>query len=672
MSDSVVRSERRRWWRPDGRRLVLLAALLVGLLLRLWIAGARPDNTRHFDERFSFRNVEALLSEGTLEPANAYYPNLSWLPQALVMGAGEQLSRATGVEALSIYSERTTDGWSPTAYRLARGVSVLWGVLGILAVHALGRRLFGADVGLVAAVLVATLPPHIVSSGLFKPDILVSLMVSLTLLWSLEAGRRAASGDLSLRGGAGGWFLLAGCGVGLAVAAKYTGVGAAFPVGVAALWGGWRSPRRWLLLAAAGLASLAVFFALNPRAAVVFEYLPRLWGIMESKGEAAGGSHLAVVGQELAYVVRHHGPWVTGLAMAGLGGLLVQLFRRLPADVTELVDQRREAAQLLSYVLGYPALYAASTALFKGQNLLPLLPLVAILASWTAVLLWYRFSARWPILRRAWVALPLALLLLAALLVAPWRTVYRTARPSTYQLAGRYLASRLEPPEARRFYFEKRGEAVAAMRDGHRLPGLPVGRLAEVPAADLDHADAVAFFADRLESADAELYLRRLAARGGAARRFEPALPDAWGPGLVVVLNGWETAAPAERLRLSAAVGGPGAIGESGGTPATALLARPLSAAEPVSFTLRVPRSRRGPRPGALWIAPVGDRGPGSPGGAVEAPLILTRLADRTGHYQTAKLELPPGTTALTLALGDGVDLPGGVEIDLWRWRRPG
>lgn len=694
--------------RPAWEKPALLAVVLVGLLLRLWIAGARPDNTRHFDERFSLRNVESLLAEGSLEPANAYYPNLSWLPQALAMGATEGLARATGSEALSIYSDDTTDGWSPTAYRVARGVSVLWGVLGIFAAYLLGRRLFGPRAGLGAALLVALLPPHIVSSGLFKPDVLVALMVSLTVLWSVRAGdalRAAGRGEAAgaaLRprdrrallqaaaargsdfgdgrraidappaasprpagiGSAVGWFLVAGVGVGMAVAAKYTGVGAAFPVAVAALWGGWRSPRRWALLLGAGAMSLAVFFLLNPRAAVVFEYLPRLWGIMESKGEAAGGSHLAVVWQELLYVVRHHGLWVSALAFAGVGGLLADLVRPAAPDAGE---RRRRAAILLSYVLGYPALYAASTALFKGQNLLPLLPLAAILAAWAGFGLWDRAAARWPALRRAWVAVPVAALLVAALLVAPWRTVYRTATPSTYQLAGRYLASHLDAPQARRFYFEKRDEGLGPLREGHRLPGLPVDGLTEVPAAELDRADAVVFFADRLDSEGAGPYLRRIAGRGGDARRFEPRLPATWGPALVVVIQGWGPAEPAHRLALEATAAAP-RVGVPDaraflGLPAAAHLERPLVAGEPVSFTLRVPRTHRGPRPRALWLSAAGR--------FLRAPLILTRLADGTGHYQTAKLALPPGTDALTLALDDGVDATAGVEVELWRWRLP-
>ena len=615
----------------------LLAITLVGLGLRLWIAGARPDNTRHFDERFSLRNVEVFVLEGSLEAKNAYYPNLSWLPQAVVLRASEGLHRATGIEALSVFSERSSDGWSKTAYYLARGVSVLWGVLGILTVFVLGRRLFGPRVGLAAAALIAALPPHIVASGLIKPDILVSLMVTVTFLWGLDAAARPTLGR----------FLLAGVGVGLAVSAKYTGVGAAFPVVVAALWGGWRPARLLLrrtgLLAAAGTSAVAVFFLLNPHAAVVFEYLPRLWGIMESKGEAGGGSHLDVLVQEAMYPVRHHGLLLAALAAGGGVAVAARLLRRGDGA------RRREAAMLLAYALGYPLLYAASTRLFKGQNILPVASFTALLAGWALIALWDRAARLWPALRRGWVAGLLALAAAAVLFARPARIVYETAVPSTYDRASRYLTALLGPPEAVRVYYEKRDRALAPNRAGHRLTSLAVDRLTKVPADDLRRADGAVFFADRLQEDGADFYVRRVAERAGRARRFEAQPFEAWGPELVVVLHGWETAGP-EALALSA----------DGSGGAGAGIGRPLGEGEVVSFAIRVRRNRRGPRPKHLWVS------------GVEAPLIMTRLTGGVGHYQTAKLMAPATAGGLELRLDGGVDLGSGVEVDLYRWSQDG
>lgn len=628
MSSPATTTGRRRW--VTAALVVVVAA---GFGLRLWIASTHLDNTRHFDERFSLANVSASIDQGTLRPANAYYPSLSWLPQALVMGASEGLARATGAEALSVHSEETSDGWSPTAYLLARLVSVLWGTLGIVVVYFLGRRLFDRRAGLAAAVLVAALPPHVVAAGLFKPDILVALLVALTVLWSLDAAERPTLGR----------FALAGAGVGLAVAAKYTGVGAAFAVAAAALWDGWRSPRRWLLLAGAGAVSVALFFLLNPHSAVVFSYLPRLWGIMESKGEASGVSHLGVLGQAIWYPVRHHGWIVSLLALAGLIGLAARLVRRGTAP-----GRRREAAIVLAYVVGYPLLYAASTRLFKGQNLLPVLGFTALAAGWAAVALWDRAAARRPALGRPGLAAPIVLAAAAAVFLPPARTVYATVVPSTWELAQSWIGSRLEPASVRRVYYERGPGLLDRLEpadEGHRLPAIGVGRLSEVPIEDLDRADGAAFFASRLEQPGADFYLRRAALRGGAATRFEPAWLEARGPGLVVLLHDWRAAGPEVP-----------AIERIGVNRFRLALDEPLAAGEPVSLALRVPRRRRGARPREVWVD--GER----------RPLLITRVAGGVGHYQTAKLDLRPGATAIQIGLDPAVDLSQGLEVEIWRW----
>lgn len=626
-----------------GRRrrvgVALAVVVLAGFGLRLWIASAHLDNTRHFDERFSLANVSALIDEGTLRPANAYYPSLSWLPQALVMGASEGLAGLTGAEALSVHSEETSDGWSPTAYLLARLVSVLWGTLGILAVFRLGRRLFDERAGLAAAVLVAALPPHVVASGLFKPDILVALLVTLTVLWSLDAAERPTLGR----------FALAGAGVGLAVAAKYTGVGAAFAVVAAALWGGWRrgTPgwgRRVALLAAAGATSVVLFFLLNPHSAVVFSYLPRLWEIMESKGEASGVSHLGVLGQAAWYPVRHHGWIVSLLALAGQIGLAVRLVRR-----GTVPDRRRDAAIVLAYAIGYPLLYAASTRLFKGQNLLPVACFTALAAGWAAVALWDRAAARVASLGRPALAVPLAVALAAAALFPAAQTVYATVVPTTWELAQSYIGSRLEPATVRRIYYERGPGLLDRLEpadQGHRLPSIGVGRLDQVPLEDLDRADGEAFFASRLDEPGADFYLRRAALRGGAAARFEPGWMEAHGPGLVVLFHGWRALGPETP-----------AVEPLGGNRFRLALGEPVTAGEPVSLALRVPRRRRGPRPREVDLD------------GVARPLLITRVAEGVGHYQTAKLDLPPGTAAIELGLDPAIDLSQGLEVEVWRWR---
>src|SRR5262245_40410169 len=220
-----------------GARLLLAALLAASLGLRLWYAGPRPDSSRWYDERFGLKNVTALLRDGSLRPRHAYYPSLAYLPQAAAMAASEGLHRLTGIAALSIYG-KTADGYSPTAYHIARGCASLFGVLGGLAVYLAARRLrFAPAAGILAAAILLAFPRHLLSSIQFKPDTLAVFLVAATLCFTIPAARRPSRRR----------FLGVGASVGLAVSAKYTGVGAALPLVAAVLdrvVRGWRPARQ--------------------------------------------------------------------------------------------------------------------------------------------------------------------------------------------------------------------------------------------------------------------------------------------------------------------------------------------------------------------------------------------------------------------------------------------
>ena len=122
-------------------RWLLAALLAIAFGLRLWYAWVEPHSDRTYDERYSFQNLGPLLDQGIWEPSQTFYLAASWLPQAAVLGASETLHRVTGIEGLAIHGD-TADGWSAYAYRMARGVVVVWSVLDLFVVFLIGRRLF--------------------------------------------------------------------------------------------------------------------------------------------------------------------------------------------------------------------------------------------------------------------------------------------------------------------------------------------------------------------------------------------------------------------------------------------------------------------------------------------------------------------------------------------------
>lgn len=616
---------------PRSIRWAMVALLFVTLGLRVWNGSVGLDTSRFFDERFSLRNVATLLVEGDSKPANAFYGSLSYLPQTFVLWVSEGLHELTGIEWLSIFSDHTADGWSPTAYFLCRLVCALFGTWSVWLTFLLGQRLFSPRVGLLGAAFLSAFPRHILASTEFKPDILVVALVLLTFLWSLDAARH-----LNRRN-----FLLAGAGVGLAVAAKYTGVGVAIPLTVGVLWYRLKDRQAWLYLVTAGVASIVTFVLLNLHIAVVVQYLPRIWRIMESKGEATGGSHLDVLGIEFNFLVLHHRWLVMAFVLAGC----VALFRR----ATKHPDRwrRLDAVMVLSYIFGYSALYAAATKLFKGQNYLPVAAFTSVLAAWTLLATWDHLVARWHLFGRRLLWIPLWTIALLALFEYPARIVYVDVIPTTFERAQRLLSGQLRPLELRHVYYEKRDRRlIASTPSGHWLVTLPTERLSEIDELLLDLADAELFFADRLDEDDSDFYLRRSIRDGLKPRRIEPALFQARGPAVVALVHPWQLQGEPTPLVL-----------ESSGPNRFHATVDP-DAPPTASLSIWLPLETGPAKPRRITV------------NGRKLDLHRTRRGGRRAHWITQRFHLDGDE--IRIAFDPEVRLAWEPELKVARWRAPG
>ena len=134
----------------------------------------------------------------------------------------------------------------------ARAVSLLGGVLAMVALYALGRRLWNPLSGLAAAALLAVLPLHAIYSQTVRVDsvfLAVFLFALLATLRVLDDGRRTAADS-------------AAAVTGLAVAANYNGA-ILVPWLLAALW--WRpGPTNVRDLGRAALLAAAAFLVASP------------------------------------------------------------------------------------------------------------------------------------------------------------------------------------------------------------------------------------------------------------------------------------------------------------------------------------------------------------------------------------------------------------------------
>jgi len=270
-------------------------------------------------------------------------------------------------------------------FAVGRATTLVLSLLGLAALFAAARRLFDERVALVATAIMAVGFLPVFYSKLALNDVPTLLPVAISLYGT--AGLVAADGRRR------DW-VYAGLGAGLAIAFKYTAGIVLVPLLAVAVYrlresrrtatGRERRPRPWaqrraLLggLAAAGGATVAGFAAANPFALVD---LGHFWADLNRQSEAAGEISklgLAQKSGHLYYLWTITWGLGWGIALAAVvGGWLVWRDR-------------------LRWLVLVPApllfiLYMGDQLRYFGRWLMPVMPLIAILAALAAVWSWDR------------------------------------------------------------------------------------------------------------------------------------------------------------------------------------------------------------------------------------------------------------------------------------------
>jgi hypothetical protein len=517
--------------RSRGLSIALFALLAWSLALRAWLGTPNPTGTRFYDERYGVTNGHALLVEGTIRPANGCHPGMSYLPQTALLAVSEGLHRLTGAPVFAPYEEHRM---TPTGYLICRFLQAVFGTLSIYLTYRIGRQIFSARVGLLAAFLLAVIPWHLRQSAIYKPDI----QLIAASLFAFDRSLAAAARPTWRR------YLAAGAAIGLALASKFNAGPIAFPLMFAALsGGGWRDKRAWGRLVLAGAVSLAVFLLCTPFVLIdwsIYEKdLSRTMRDYEQKGQRLGGSHLYVLwhGLQSLFSWSFHGPVIAAAALLAVVLLLVRAARQREGSGS--AQERLGPVMMAVYVFGYALSYSMATLNPSKHNWLPLTPFTALAAAWLFAGLWQRIAARLPLVRRPAVV-GAVLTVLALLLISPVNGyTYRNVVPSTHELARRHLRTGM-PLQGRTVVYEhnENREGMPLGRAGVFL--LATGRLDELPPARIDLADAVLFHAERLEGEGAGFYRNLTAAGGRETLRFEPAPFRARGPELLLVVRPWQ------------------------------------------------------------------------------------------------------------------------------------
>ena len=253
----------------------------------------------------------------------------------------------------------------PTAvFTVARATAALLGTLAVWLLYLAGARLFNRGVALLAAALEAVAFLPVFYAHLALNDVPTLAPLTLSLL--------GAAGVL--RDGRARWYLLAGVGLGLGCATKYTAGIILLPLLAAAAAQYIDAPRQFsrvlLGLALAGVAALAAFLVANPYSVLDFHNFEQGIAHQSAVSDEAQGKLGAPHESGIVYYLWSF-TWGLGWipALAALGGALTVWWR-----------ERRLGWLLVPAPLLYLAFMGGQGRYF-GRWLLPVFPIVCLLAA---------------------------------------------------------------------------------------------------------------------------------------------------------------------------------------------------------------------------------------------------------------------------------------------------
>ncbi|MEA3401986.1 MAG: glycosyltransferase family 39 protein [Armatimonadota bacterium] len=420
MSQEAERTERRERRRAAVRRAAGVGAVLaVALALRLiGITWGLPDATHlfsyHPDE---FHSLRGALSMALGDP-NPHFFNYGSLYLHLV---GIAAAIADPSIFLSIPNASPGGALLPMAIREwtldARIVTVILGVATVAVVYALARTLWDHRAGLLAGLLLAVMPLHVLHSHYATVDVPGALFTTLALLFAVWMVR-----DPNPR-----YALWAGAAAGLAASTKYSGAIVlvapltGWMVAWALAWrgGGNRPPLASLLVPPA--AALAAFALTSP-----FTFLdwPSAWRDISFE------MHHMRVGDDPSMMALYPSGWLFhlhGLVRAcGLPVLLAVLVGLIMA----WGGRWWELLPLLAFGVVAFAVSARAQVRYARYEV-PLLPVIAIIVAPLAS------RSAWAA-ARAWLEPAVARLAVGLLLVAAVAAPLLLSADALYDLVARH------------------------------------------------------------------------------------------------------------------------------------------------------------------------------------------------------------------------------------------
>ena len=420
--------------------------LVVALVLRLWgVKQGLPysynsDEATHFVPRAIGFFGHDLNPHYFLNPPA--YSYLLYIVFELWFGSADAVRHLYTTDPTSVFV-------------VARVVAAALGTVSVALMYLTGARLWGRNVGLLAAAILAVAFLPVFYSHLALNDVPTLAPVTLALYGIAGVLRRGRTRD----------YALAGVGIGLAAATKYTGgITLLCLLGAAAsdaAGGSLRAAARRVALA--GALAVAAFVIANPYSLLDPS---SFWSGVGQQASLSAGQDPVKLGTRPGSGITYYlwtFTWGLGWVptLAALGG-------------TALLAARRRVGALLVLIPAcvFFIVFMGEQQRFFGRWLLPIFPVVALLAAYGAVEL-----ARW-LSRSRGVPVGVAVALVGVLLlgqsvVADVHSDAVLSRPDTRNLARAWMVRHV--PAGSKVVIEPLVPDNWAMDVGVSLPSTPTG-----------------------------------------------------------------------------------------------------------------------------------------------------------------------------------------------------
>jgi dolichyl-phosphate-mannose-protein mannosyltransferase len=414
-ADAARTEHRWPWW------IALAAVLAVALGLRLWGIRHGLPYAYNADENAHFVPGAIGLFGHGMNPH--YFVNPPAYTYVLHAVFAVWFGGRAGVS--NTYALHPTE-----VFVVARVTAAVVGTLAVWLLYLAGAKLADRRVGLLAAALMAVAFLPVFYSHLALNDVPTLAPIALSL-WG-------AGGVL--RDGRVRWYVLAGTGLGLACATKYTGGIVLLPLLAAAgvrlfAPGGSRHTRLTALggLVLAGVLALGAFVVANP------------FSVLDFAAFRDGLNHQASAAEDelgkLGLTQRSGHLYYLWTFTWGLGW--VPLIAGVLGALGTLVRDRRLALVLVPAPILY-VLFMGTQERYFGRWLLPVFPIMCVLAAWAIVRAADALSSRAPFFRPALYTLG-AVLLLGQGVVFAIHDGLVLSRPDTRNLARAWMAANVPP-----------------------------------------------------------------------------------------------------------------------------------------------------------------------------------------------------------------------------------